>query len=107
MFARIATFEGVDVSQAEEAIPLARERAMPIMQGLAGWQGAMQLLDRDNGKYMILHVFDSKENMEAAEPTFETMPQQLGPEIQKMVKGGPSVQKLEVMGARGIPDVGQ
>ena len=50
--------------------------------GLAGWQGAMQLLDRDSGK-LILQVFDSKQNVEAAEPTFETMPQQLGPEIQK------------------------
>jgi hypothetical protein len=55
---------------------------------------------------MILQVFDSKENMDATEPTCETMPQQLGPEIQ-MITGRPSVDKLEIVGAQGIPDVGQ
>jgi hypothetical protein len=106
MFARVATFEGVDASRAEEAMPVARERARSILEKVRGWQGAMQLFDRDNGKFIVLHVFDSSENMEAAEPTFENMPQQLGPEIQEMLAGKrPSVDKLEIMGARGIPDV--
>lgn len=106
MFARVATFEGVDASRADETMPVVRERATSILEKLAGWQGAMQLLDRDNGKLLVLQVFDSKENMEAAESTFETMPQRLGPEIQQMLTGGPpSVDRFEIMGARGISDV--
>ena len=107
MFARVAEFEGIDASKAEAAVPVARERAVAILQNVAGWQGGMQLLDRDSGKLMVLQVFDSKENMEAAESTFETMPQQLGPEVGEMLAGKtPSVSKFEIMAARGVPDVG-
>ncbi len=106
MFARVATFEGIDGTRAAEAVPVARERAVSILENVAGWQGAMQLLDRDNGKLLVLQVFDSKENMEAAESTFENMPQQLGPEVREMLAGKrPSVDKFEIMAARGIPDV--
>ncbi|CAN5299206.1 hypothetical protein BH18ACT12_BH18ACT12_00670 [soil metagenome] len=106
MFARTATFEGVDVSKAEATMAVGRERATPILEGLTGWQGAMQLLDRENAKMVVLQVFDSRENMEAAESTFETMPQQLGPEIQEMLAGKrPAVDKFEIMGSRGMPDI--
>jgi hypothetical protein len=106
VFARISSFEGVDASGAETAMPVARERARSVLENVNGWQGAMQMLDRANGKFVVLHVFDSAENMEAAESTFENMPQQLGPEVQEMLAGKrPSIGKFEIMGARGIPDV--
>ena len=106
MFARVAMFDGIDASRAEAAVPLARERAVSILEKVTGWQGGMQLLDRDNGKLLVLQVFDSEENMEAAESTFENMPQQLGPEVREMLAGKrPSVDKFEIMAARGIPDV--
>lgn len=106
MFARLATFDGVDTSRIEELMPVTRQRATSILEKVAGWQGAMQLLDRESGKMLVLQVFDTEEHMDAAESTFETMPQQLGPDVQEMLGGKrPSVDKFEIMGARGIADV--
>ena len=101
MFVRIATFEGVDASAFEQAAPDARERAASILQGLSGWKGAAQLLDRRSGTLAIVQVFDTEQNMEAAESTFDTMPQRLG-EMAKVLGGPPrSVNKFEVMGQMG------
>ena len=101
MFVRIATFEGVDPSAFEQAAPAARERVTPILQGLSGWKGAAQLLDRRNGTLAIVQVFDTEQNMEAAQSTFDTLPQQLG-EMAKVLGEPPrSVNKFEVMGQTG------
>ena len=103
MFVRVATFEGVDPGQFEQAAPGARERVTSILEGLSGWKGAAQLLDRPNGTLAIVQVFDTQENMEAAESTFQTMPQRLGDEMVKVLGGPPrSVNKFEVMGQTGI-----
>lgn len=101
MFVRVATFEGIDPSQFEQAAPAARESAASILKDVQGWKGAAQLLDRENRTLKIVQVFDSEENMDAAEPTFETMPQRLG-EMAKVLGGSPrSVDKFEVMGHMG------
>ena len=103
MFVRMATFDGIDVETAEPAMERVREKAQQIVAELPGWQGAMQLLDRRNGKVVVMQFFDSEENMEAAEPTFEELPQRLGPEIMQQLAGQRrSVDKFEVLAERRV-----
>jgi len=50
----------------------------PLVEGLAGYQGHLELIASD-GKVLSITLFDSDENAQAAEPTFdEEMPRQLG-----------------------------
>ena len=103
MFARIATFEGIDGSGVEQTLEKARERVIPILEGLPGWRGATQLYDDRNGKVVVINFFDSEANMEAAEPTFEDLPRQLGQEFMQQVAGGRrSVEKFKVLADRRV-----
>ena len=101
MFARVATFEGVDTSTAPQVREQVRDRALSIVETLPGWQGALQLFDEASGKVMVIHLFDTQENMQAAEPTFEEMPRQLGPELAQQVAGRRrSVERFKVLSER-------
>ena len=95
MFARVATFEGVDVDSARQTIEGARDRLRSIVEGLDGWQGVLQLVDRQGGKILTIQLFDSEENMQAAEQTFEDMPRQV-PEVQQVSMRRASVERYEV-----------
>lgn len=97
MFARVATFEGVDVATAQETIEAVRDRLISITQGMPGWQGVLQLADAQSGKIMTISLFDSEENMQAAEQTFEDMPRQV-PEVQQVAGRRSSVERFEVTG---------
>jgi hypothetical protein len=78
MFARVATFEGIDLDEAEGTAEEARKRLESIFRQMPGWQGTTDLAG-ENGKVLAVTLFDSEENMQAAEPTFdEEMPQALG-----------------------------
>ena len=78
MVARVASFEGVNVEVAERTIDQAVSVIAPLMEGLAGYQGHLELIASD-GKVLSIALFDSEENAQAAEPTFdEEMPRQLG-----------------------------
>ncbi len=95
MFARVARFEGVAVS-AGNPFDQVRERALEILEALPGWQGGMQLVDREGGRVMNVALFDTEENMRAAEGTFEEMPQRLGLDSQQMGRRT-AVERYEVM----------
>ncbi|HEV8250567.1 MAG TPA: hypothetical protein VGQ15_11395 [Gaiellaceae bacterium] len=78
MVARVATFEGIDVDEAQKTMPEAEAIIRRLVEGLAGYEGELGLATQD-GKYISITFFDSAENAEAAEPTFdEEMPRQLG-----------------------------
>jgi hypothetical protein len=50
----------------------------PMVEKLAGYQGHLELVASD-GKVLSITLFDSEENAQAAEPTFDQeMPRQLG-----------------------------
>ena len=101
MYARMATFTVNDSSTAEEIGPKIREVAVPIVRSMAGWQGGIQMLDRESGKLAVIHYFDTKESMDAAESTFESMPQQfpeaLRNQMQQAMGGRQSVERFEVL----------
>jgi hypothetical protein len=78
MVARVAAFEGVNVQEAERTMEQAEAMIRPMVEGLAGYQGLLELL-APNGKVLTITFFDSEENAQAAEPTFDVeMPRQLG-----------------------------
>jgi hypothetical protein len=78
MFARVSTFEGVNVEVAERKIDQALSVIKPLMDGLPGYQGHLEVIASD-GKVLSIALFDSEESARAAEPTFdEEMPRQLG-----------------------------
>ncbi|HEV3479001.1 MAG TPA: hypothetical protein VG144_06080 [Gaiellaceae bacterium] len=78
MVARVASFEGVNVEAAERTIDQAESIIRPLVEKLAGYQGSVELV-AENGKVLSITFFDSEEDAEAAEPTFdEEMPRQLG-----------------------------
>ncbi len=102
MFARMATFTLSDPSRVADMSERIRAAAEPITRELPGWQGAAQMLDRDGGKMVVIHYFDTEENMSAAESTFEDMPQRfdesLREEIRRIAGGRQSVDRFEVLG---------
>lgn len=98
MFARIARFEGVDVEAADRTMDEARNRLGPLVRGIQGWQGSLELMDRQSGKVMTVSLFDSEESMSAAEPTFEEeMPRQLGDLMKDWSGRRTAVERYEVV----------
>lgn len=95
MFGRLATFEGGNVEQAQEVTAAVRDRLRSIVEGLEGWEGVLQLVDRESGTMMTLQLFDTEENMRAAESTFEDMPNQV-PEVRQIAGHRASVKYLEI-----------
>ena len=88
MFARVVKFEGVDLSTTDESqLESIRNRAMQYLEGIDGWQGGMQLVDRSGGTIMNIHLFDTEENMRAAEQKFDVMPEHLGDDVVRQLAG--------------------
>jgi hypothetical protein len=78
MVARVASFEGINVEVAEQTMAEAEAIIRPLIESLAGYQGFLELVSAD-GKALSITFFDTDENAQAAEPTFdEEMPRRLG-----------------------------
>jgi hypothetical protein len=78
MFARVATFEGIDLDEMESTAEEAQKRLESIFRQMPGWQGTTDLAD-SSGRVLAITLFDTEENARAAEPIFdEEMPRQLG-----------------------------
>lgn len=78
MVARVARFEGVNVQAAEETMDQAEAIIRPLVEGLAGYQGYLELVSGD-GEVISITLFDTEESAQAAEQTFdEEMPRRLG-----------------------------
>jgi uncharacterized protein YmfQ (DUF2313 family) len=78
MIARVASFEGVNVSAARRSMDDAKAIIRPLVEGLAGFKGQLELV-ADDGHVLSIAHFDSAENAQAADPVFdEEMPHQLG-----------------------------
>jgi hypothetical protein len=77
MWARVASFEGTDVERMRAEAPR-RPDTMP-----EGLRGAFGLADAASGRQLFITLFDTREAMEAAEPIFERM----GDEIAEDVRG--------------------
>jgi hypothetical protein len=98
VFARIATFESTDPDADEKILGQAMAIVEPIIRGMTGIQGYMELLDRSSGKSLSISLFDTEENATAAEPTFdEEMPKALGDLMQQFSGRRVSVERYDVL----------
>lgn len=101
MFARIATFEGIDLARVEQTMKENEPKVVEILEGLDGWRGGMTLVDRHAGRILAVNFFESEEALAAAEPTFEEMPKRAGPEVEQNIAGRrTSVERFEVVSER-------
>lgn len=77
MVARVARFEGMDMAKAQETMGEAEAVIRPIVEGMQGFAGRMDLAG--DGEFISITLFDSAEDAAAAEQTFdEEMPKKLG-----------------------------
>ncbi len=98
MIARVASFEGVNVQAAQDTMEQAEAVIRPMVEGLKGYEGAMELVSPD-GKFLSITLFDSMENAQAAEPTFDQeMPEKLGHIFEQWAGRRVSVDRYEVAG---------
>jgi hypothetical protein len=77
MWARVATFEGTNVERMRE------ESGRPPDQLPEGLRAAFGLVDAASGRQLFITLFETREAIEAAEPIFERM----GDEIPEEVRG--------------------
>ena len=64
-------FEGVNVQEAKRTMSEAEAIIRPLIESLSGYQGFLELVS--------ITLFNTEENAQAAEPTFdEEMPRRLG-----------------------------
>jgi hypothetical protein len=81
MFARVAAFEGGDTNRLRE---MNEERRASGSSGMPeGVRRVMVLDDEQGGKRLFVTFFDSREALDAAQSTFESM----GDEIPEEVRG--------------------
>jgi hypothetical protein len=104
MFARIATFESTDPAADEKLMDEAMGIVQPIIQGMKGIQGHMELADRNSGRALSISLFDTEENAIAAEPVFdEEMPKALGEIMERFSGRRVSVERYAVLVDERVP----
>lgn len=104
MFARVATFESTDPAADEKLMPQAMEIVEPIIRGMTGIQGHMELSDRNSGQSLSISLFDTEENALAAEPIFdEEMPKALGELMNEFSGRRLSVVRYDVLVDERVP----
>jgi hypothetical protein len=104
MFARIATFESTDPASDEKLMNEVGEIVEPIIRGMKGIQGHMELVDRNSGKSLSISFFDSEANALAAEPIFEEeMPKALGELMQQFSGRRTAVERYDVLVDERVP----
>src|SRR4029079_12256100 len=79
MVARGARFEGIDIAKAQETMDEAEAIIRPLVEGMAGFAGRMDLATMD-GEFISITLFDTAESAASAEQAFdEELPKKLGP----------------------------
>jgi hypothetical protein len=72
MYARVAAFEGRDMSRTDELTEKVKERARRE-DAIPGAHGFMMLVDRDQGTALGITLFATEQELRDAEPAFEEM----------------------------------
>ena len=100
MVARVAMFEGINVEEAQKTMDEADAIIKSLVDDLPGYQGELGLATMD-GKFLSITFFDSRENAEAAEETFDkVMPEKLGHIFEQWGGKRTAVDRFEVVADR-------
>lgn len=65
MYARVITFQ-YQPGKIDEGLDLLRELVVPELRGLPGFQGATNLVDRDNNKAVGITLWKSEADLQAS-----------------------------------------
>jgi hypothetical protein len=76
MWARVASFEGTDVQRMK-----AEARRPPPDDIPEEFRGFLNLVDEGSGRQLFITLFESREAIEATEPWFERMGDQIPEEL--------------------------
>jgi hypothetical protein len=77
MWARVASFEGTDVERLrEQSGGRPPDELIP-----AGLRGVLSLADAEGKRQLFITLFDSRDQIEAAEPIFERMGDQIPEDV--------------------------
>ena len=110
MFARIALYEQVDVDNLGPVVAWFQEHSTELNQGLAGYHGAMTLLDRDNACVVGLGLYDSAASAQAVDALMDQGPPPSMPaELQEILARGQrthsgTYEVVESDGQLSVPD---
>lgn len=80
MHARVTTVEG-SPDNVEMGIKSFNEAVLPAARGMAGFQGALLLVDRQAGKAVGISLWDSQENLAASEQQISQVREQIVQEL--------------------------
>jgi hypothetical protein len=97
MFARVATFEGVDLEQARGTMDEVETVIRSLVEALPGYRGSLEMVS-SSGKQLSIAFFDTEASAEAAERTFdEEIPRALGEVFESWEGRRVSVDRYEVL----------
>ena len=105
MFARVAVYEQIDVEGWEPVSKWFKEHADELNRGLAGYQGSMTLLDRENARLVGIGLYDTAANAHEVDEVMDQGPPKGMPqELQDVLARGTRTQRgvYEVMEADGV-----
>jgi hypothetical protein len=114
MYARVAAFEGRDLSRAGELIAKVREGARRE-DTIPGAHGFLMLVDRDKGTALGITMFATERELRDAEPAFEKMAESIPEEMRGrrisvdayevlMLDGGTGAEAARLSTLEGPPD---
>lgn len=111
MYARVAAFEGRDMTGADDLIAKVRGQS----DSIPGLQGFLMLIDRDQGTALGITLFPTEQAIDAAEPAFDQMAAAI-PEDQRgrrvsvgryevlMLEGGTGAKAARLSTLQGPPE---
>jgi hypothetical protein len=93
MYARVTTIQG-SPEKSDEGVRQFRDDALPTVKGLAGFKGALLLVDRESGKGHAITLWEDKSAMDSSE---EAVKEARRTATQAMGQSGtPTVERYEV-----------
>jgi len=92
VFARVSTYRG-DPAQIDAGLAHAREKILPRVQQVGGFEGAYYLVDRESGKALTITLWESEEAMRASEEEANRLRSESADAISATVEG---VERYEV-----------
>ena len=94
MFARVAMYEQIDVEGWEPVAKWFEEHGDELNQQLAGYQGSMTLLDRENARMYGIGIYDTADNARKVDAIMDQGPPSDMPhELQEILTRGTSTHR--------------
>jgi hypothetical protein len=86
MFARVATFDGIDLESMGPVMEWWEEHGSRLNEQFAGYQGALSLLDRENRRGIEILLFDTEPSARKADEILDAgLPEDMPEELKEIM----------------------